>query len=84
VVYSNKSLPEMLENAILVKIAKRYNKTPAQVLLRFIIQKGVSVIPKSTNSQRIVENIRVNCFRREKILKPIVIILYKKQLFIYL
>lgn len=57
---SNKQLPEMLENETLMKIAKKHRKTPAQVLLRFIVQKDVSVIPKSTNPQRIVENIRVN------------------------
>lgn len=56
---SNKQLPEMLENEVLVKIAKKYGKTPAQVLLRFINQKGMSVIPKSTTPKRIVENFQV-------------------------
>lgn len=59
----------MLENETLMRIAKKHGKTPAQVLLRFIIQKDVSVIPKSTNPQRIVENIQVNRFGREKMFK---------------
>lgn len=49
----------MLENDVLVKVAKKHGKTPAQALLRFIVQKGISVIPKSTNPQRIVQNFRV-------------------------
>jgi len=56
---SNKQLPEMLENDVLVKIAKKHGKTPAQTLLRFINQKGMSVIPKSTTPDRIVENFQV-------------------------
>ena len=38
------------------EIAKKYAKTPAQVLLCFMINRGVSVIPKSNNEQRIGEN----------------------------
>jgi len=49
----------MLENDVLVKIAKKHGKTPAQVLLRFINQKGMAVIPKSTIPRRIVENFKV-------------------------
>lgn len=56
----------MLENETLVKIAKKHGKTPAQILLRFIVQKDVSVIPKSTDPERIVENIRVNYFQKKK------------------
>jgi len=52
----------MLENDVLVKVAKKHGKTPAQVLLRFINQKGVSVIPKSTTPKRIVENFQVFMF----------------------
>ncbi|XP_022167311.1 1,5-anhydro-D-fructose reductase-like [Myzus persicae] len=61
--WNNKQLPEMLENEVLVKIAKKYGKTPAQVLLRFINQKGMSVIPKSTTPKRIVENFQIFDFK---------------------
>jgi len=44
---------------MLVKVAKKYGKSPAQVLLRHIVQKGMVVIPKSINPQRIIENIQV-------------------------
>lgn len=55
-------LSEMLENRTLIEVAKKHGKTPAQVLLRFIVQKNVSVIPKSTNPNRLEENIRVFYF----------------------
>jgi diketogulonate reductase-like aldo/keto reductase len=38
------------------RIAKRLGRTPAQVLLRWCIERGVPVIPKSTHRERIVEN----------------------------
>lgn len=40
-------------------IAKKYNKTVAQILLRFIIEKGVVAIPKSVNPERIRQNINI-------------------------
>lgn len=41
------------------KIAKKINKSPGQVLVRWAIQRGTSVIPKSTNPDRIKENMDV-------------------------
>ena len=40
-------------------LATKYAKTPAQIGLRWAIQKGVSVIPKSTNPERIQTNCEV-------------------------
>ena len=45
-----------LENEILATIAAKHGKSTAQVGLRWLVQKGVSVIPKSTHKDRIISN----------------------------
>ena len=50
---------EMFEEPVVVRLAEKYRKTPAQVLLRRSLQDGVTVIPKSVHAQRIAENIDV-------------------------
>lgn len=47
---------EMFENPVLLEIAKAHGKTAAQVALRFLMQSGVAVIPKSVHEERIKEN----------------------------
>ena len=37
-------------------LAKKYDKTPAQIILRWAIEQGISTIPKSSNPERIKEN----------------------------
>lgn len=49
----------MFENESLIKIGEKYNKTAAQVMLRWHIQRGIIVIPKSTHKERMEENINV-------------------------
>lgn len=51
-----------LEDPIVQKIAIDHNKSPAQILLKFLLQRNVVVIPKSTNVGRIRENIDLNDF----------------------
>jgi diketogulonate reductase-like aldo/keto reductase len=51
--------PKLLEDETVKEIAARYRKTPAQVLLRWLIQRGIAVIPKSINAERIRENFDV-------------------------
>ncbi|XP_076999958.1 aldo-keto reductase family 1 member D1 [Tamandua tetradactyla] len=55
----NVSSPPLLEDALLNSLGKKYNKTAAQIALRFNIQRGVVVIPKSFNPGRIKENFQV-------------------------
>ncbi|MFM9837758.1 MAG: aldo/keto reductase [Cyclobacteriaceae bacterium] len=43
----------------LVAVANHYGKTPAQIILRWILQLGVSAIPKSSNLKRLKENFDV-------------------------
>lgn len=46
-------------NEILTSIASKYGKTVAQVVLRWNVQRGVVVIPKSTRKERIEENLNI-------------------------
>jgi diketogulonate reductase-like aldo/keto reductase len=50
---------EALENPVITSIAEQHGKTPAQVILRWHIQSGFIVIPKSVNPKRIQENFAV-------------------------
>ena len=50
---------DMFNNPILAKIGKAHNKSVAQVILRYEISKGIQVIPKSVNEDRIKQNIDV-------------------------
>lgn len=49
----------MFEKPVLVQIAEKYQKTTAQIILRWHIQRGVVVIPKSTHKTRMAENLNV-------------------------
>jgi diketogulonate reductase-like aldo/keto reductase len=48
-----------LRHRVIVEIARRHGRTPAQVLLRWAVQRAIPVIPKSANRDRIVENARI-------------------------
>lgn len=50
---------EALSDAILTEIASRYGKSAAQVILRWQIQLGLVTIPKSSNHDRMRENISI-------------------------
>ena len=49
----------LFENEILKKIGEKYGKTTAQIMLRWHIQRGVIVIPKSVHKERMIENFNV-------------------------
>lgn len=49
----------MFEIEELKNVGKKYNKTSAQVILRWLIQRGIVVIPKSTHIERMKENFEV-------------------------
>jgi len=49
----------IFQNELLLSIGKKYNKSIAQVILRWLIQRNVVVIPKSVRKERIEENFNV-------------------------
>lgn len=49
----------LFENPVLVSIGEKYGKTSAQVMLRWNIQRGVVIIPKSTHVERMEENFKI-------------------------
>ncbi|CAP34009.2 Protein CBG15819 [Caenorhabditis briggsae] len=48
--------PQDMEDQSVKDLAKKHGKTPAQILLRHTLQRGLTMIPKSTNEARIQEN----------------------------
>jgi diketogulonate reductase-like aldo/keto reductase len=57
--YSPLGTGRHLRNPEVVRIAQRLGRTPAQVLLRWCLQRGAVVIPKSTHRERIEENAQI-------------------------
>lgn len=56
VAYSPLAQGTRLKDPVILKVAEKVGKTPAQVVLRWCLQKGVVVIPKSDKEDRIEEN----------------------------
>lgn len=55
--------PELLTNPILTAIGKACGKSPAQVILRWLYQRGIITIVKSTHTERMKENISLFDFQ---------------------
>ena len=49
----------IFENELLKNIGAKYNKTTAQIALRFLIQEDIVIIPKSTHKERMEENFNI-------------------------
>lgn len=53
----------LFENEILLSIARKHQKSVAQIVLRWMIQRNIAVIPKSVREERIIENRSVFDFK---------------------
>lgn len=53
---------QIFSNPIIKKIAQSHEKTTGQVILRWLTQRGIVVIPKSVHEERIVENFAITDF----------------------
>lgn len=50
---------QLFDNETLIAVGTKYNKSAAQTALRYLIQRGVIVIPKSVRKERMEQNINV-------------------------
>ena len=57
---------DIFHNEILTEIGKKYNKSVAQVILRWLVQRGIVVLTKSTDINRIKENFDIFNFELSK------------------
>jgi diketogulonate reductase-like aldo/keto reductase len=64
--YSPLTRGKRLNNISIIKMAKKYNKTSAQILIKWCIQQDIVAIPKSIHQNRILENIKVFDFEIEE------------------
>jgi diketogulonate reductase-like aldo/keto reductase len=61
------SEPKLLEDPVITAIARRVNKTPAQVLLAWAIQRGTALLTTSKTPSRIKENFEVSTLPEEAV-----------------
>jgi diketogulonate reductase-like aldo/keto reductase len=61
------SEPKLVDDPVITSIAKRVNKTPAQVLLAWAIQRGTAPLTTSKNPTRIKENFQVSAIPQEAV-----------------
>lgn len=58
-----RELPDLMDVPVIKEIAEAHGKAPAQILLRWIIDSGISAIPKSTNANRLKQNLNIFDFK---------------------
>jgi len=58
--YSPLAIGHALSNATILEMSKKYNVTPAQICIRYCIEKGTAPLPKSTHESRIIENTKID------------------------
>lgn len=61
--FASSGAPLLREDSVIKKIAEDHHKTPAQVLIRWAIERNTVAIPKSVHKERIEENIHVFDFK---------------------
>lgn len=52
--------PVLLDEPVLQRISQKYKKTPAQICLKWLLQRNLITVPKSVTPARLRENINVN------------------------
>lgn len=59
---SNEPRKEITENKTILGIAERYGKSAVQIVLRWLVQQGITIIPKTWRHEHLVENISLGDF----------------------
>ncbi|KAM3724594.1 Aldo-keto reductase family 1 member A1-A [Dirofilaria immitis] len=74
----------VLEDEIVKKLSKKYGKTPAQICLRYLIERDIAVIPKSVKEDRIKENFNIFDFKlTESDMEELNNIKHRQRLFLF-
>lgn len=58
--------PMLFKHEVITKISEKHKKSPAQVVLRWVTQRGIAIIPKSNTQSRLEENLNVCNFDLEE------------------
>ena len=58
--YSPLGIGFLLENKTIHSVAEKYDKTSAQICIRYLLQKGVTPLPKSVHKSRMIENSKLD------------------------
>ncbi len=56
IAYSPLGIGYLLKNTVILEVAEKYSVSAAQICLRYLLQKGVAALPKSTHEERIIQN----------------------------
>jgi len=59
---ADKGAQNLLEHDTIASVASKHQKSNAQILLRWAVQQGLAVIPKSNNHDRLIQNLQVDAF----------------------
>ncbi len=52
----------IVDDPVLAEVAKKHGKSPVQIIIRWHMQRGIVVLPKSTHKERIIDNFKVDDF----------------------
>lgn len=58
-----KASNSVLQDPWIVELSRKYERTPAQVTLRWAVQRGTAVVPKTIRTERLAENLRIDDFQ---------------------
>jgi len=61
--WAPRDAPVLIQDPVIAKLSQKYSKSPAQIILRYHLQRKISPIPKSVTPQRIHENISILDFQ---------------------